>query len=397
MIFEYINSDNTREIVPLNKEVNISNRWQTIDAKNKREFVEIFYAYYKANQRTVLFDTSHKQLLEFYKSNSIDSFDGIETVNKVAQMLFFTSGSTGFPLGAFKSISNLLEEVKVIARLLANKKIKKVVVTVPFVHIYGVLVGLLLPLYLDKIILVIKEEFLPYELIDEGYNQETLFITTPVFIKALLHVKEAKRMCGSIFISSTAPLMDYEVENFQKKFNTSLVQLFGSTETGGVAYKKGFTHLWTPLEGVEISLKKEKLNISSPYLSEFIIDKKVKKLKRIFQTEDIVELYGDKFKLLGRSGRIVKISGKRVSCAQIESIIEQLDGVKNAIVSLNYKENSFKNEHILISLEVTKKIIKKDIQTAIYKNFGLLSTPFSLKIVDKISRSSTGKKILFPQ
>ncbi len=55
--------------------------------------------------------------------------------------LYFSSGSTGFPSGALKTKENILEEVEVITSSLKEFNIKRVIVTVPFLHLYGSLYG----------------------------------------------------------------------------------------------------------------------------------------------------------------------------------------------------------------------------------------------------------------
>jgi len=395
VIFEYIDVDNSRKGISLDKVHNADSSWKTVDGENKLEFIKNFFAYYDTNQKMVLFDKNHKQLVDFYEKNDIDSFDEIKEVNENSKILFFTSGSSGFPLGAFKSRENLQKEVKALAILLENSKMKKVVVTVPFVHIYGILAGLLLPRYLDDITLVVKDEFLPYELINEALEGDTLFITTPVFIKALLRVQDSTKLKNSLFISSTAPLESSDAKEFESKFDTKLLQLFGSTETGGIAYKVGDSTIWKALLDVKLSQNDDKLNVNSPYISKYTIKDKIKKLDAGFQTEDIIEIDGDSFKLLGRSNKIIKIAGKRISSMQIETILEQIYGVKRAIVTLVYKKDMFKSEQIKITLESIREIKKAEIKESINNNFGTLSIPFSVSYVEKINYSAMGKKVIF--
>ncbi|WP_324170583.1 hypothetical protein [Sulfurimonas sp.] len=240
---------------------------------------------------------------------------------------------------------------------------------------------------------IIKDDFLPYDLIKEANSiDKTLFITTPVFIKALSKVQDTNNLNNCTFVSSTAPLSIAEVYEFENKFNTQIFQLFGSTETGGIAYKKSSTELWSALDSVILSELNNQLSISSPYISNYIIQDKIKKLPKTFNTEDIVSFKGNKFKLLGRSGRIIKIAGKRIATAQIESIIETIDGIKGVIITPIYKENTLKNEQITISLEATRSISKKEIRDLINQSFGILSIPFNIEYIEKINYSSIGKK-----
>jgi len=68
----------------------------------------------------VLFDSNHKELLKFYEANDINKLDKIDEVNRDAKLLFFTSGSSGFPVGAFKSKQNIESEVAVLKELVLS-------------------------------------------------------------------------------------------------------------------------------------------------------------------------------------------------------------------------------------------------------------------------------------
>lgn len=393
MIFEYINSDNSREEVFLESGVNTTQDYKHIQAINKKEFIKEFLPAFISGQKILLFDSKHKQLADFYNKTDINSLNGIE--NTHSQLLFFTSGSTGFPVGAFKTLNNIKEEIEVLKKLVKQKNIKKVIVTVPFIHIYGVLAGLLLPYYLENITLVVKEDFLPYELLSELSCGECLVITTPVFIKALGKLEANGDLSSSMFISSTGPLQSNDVSLLETNYNTSVMQLFGSTETGGIAYKFGASSQWIPLDKVDVNIENENLSVTSPFISEYILDKTIQKLRPPFITEDIIEIDSMGFTLLGRGNKIIKIAGKRISAIAIEEILETMPEIKKAIVSLVYKKDLLRSEQIVITLQADQKISKHIIKKKIKGYYGVLTIPFSVKYVDRINYSSMGKKILF--
>lgn len=395
MILQYIDSSNIKKEVKLDYEMSVSSDWMSIDSITKLEFIKKFIPSYFSGQKLVLFDLNHKYLLKFCQENDINKFEDISKLSKEIQFLFFTSGSNGFPVGAFKTRQNLDKEVVVLKSLLRDYNIKRVVVTVPFIHIYGILAGLLLPLSLGDVVLIIKEDFLPYELLEEVSLADTLVVTTPVFIKALTKLSESRKLSSNLFISSTSPLHGEDIQLFEKKYQTNLLQIFGSTETGGIAYKIGDTSKWKPLLGVEVSSNDDKLHVSSPFISPFLLHDKIKLLNQPFSTEDIVEIKGDGFTLIGRNNKIIKIAGKRISAVQIETIIEAIPGVKKAIVELVYKKELLRSEQIVITLQASMKIEKEIIKQSISKHYGILTIPFRVTYVESINYSSMNKKILF--
>ena len=395
MILEYIHPDGSKEVVELNLEQEISQGWVDIKSNSKIEFIKKFLPAYNSGQKLVLFDINHKQLLDFFQNNDIDKLEHISKLNEKQQILFFTSGTSGFPLGAFKSKENLEKEVQVLSDLIKEYKIKRVVVTVPFVHIYGVLAGLLLPLYLSDIKLVVKDDFLPYELLDEALLDNTLVITTPVFIKALSQLNESKNLSSNLFVSSTGPLHKDDIVLFETKYSANLLQLFGSTETGGISYKLSSSNIWKAMPLVNISVIDEKLNVASPFVSEYILGNEIAPLLQPFQTEDIVEIDGDEFSLLGRSNKLIKIAGKRISALQIELLLEDIPQINKAIVTIIYKKELLRSEQILVTLESSEAINKHIIKNKISERYGTLTIPFSIKYVDEINYSSMGEKVLF--
>jgi len=395
MILHYIHSDNTKEEILFNDKKPHIDGWKYLQTLNKKAFIESFIPAYKNGEKIVLFDANHKQLLDFYTTHNINALEGIEQLPYDTKLLFFTSGSSGFPVGAFKTIRNVEQEVQSLKKVIIKRNIKKVIVTVPFVHIYGILAGLLLPLSLGDIKLVVKEDFLPYELLEEAKEANTLVITTPVFIKALGKLSLDTPLKETLFISSTAPLATEDITLFCQKYHADVMQLFGSTETGGIAYKLNESSRWIPLDGVEVCCVNEKLQVRSPFVSENLLREQIEPVQQPYQTEDIIEINDEGFLLKGRSNKLIKIAGKRISALQIEKILEEIPEVNKAIVELVYKKELLRSEQIVITLEATKKLKKKTLKEKISQYYGIITIPFNLKYVEKINYSAMGKKVIF--
>ena len=395
MIFEYIHGDNSKEIIDLSSNWTAKEDFITIDSSSKLAFIKEFTPAYKAGQKMVLFDKNHKQLLAFHKENDINALPNADKLAQDTQLLFFTSGSTGFPVGAFKTRENLTKEVEVLKALVLKKEINRVVVTVPFVHIYGILAGLLLPMSLGNVTLIVKEDFLPYELIEEAKKGQTLVITTPVFIKALGKLSDKIDLHSDMFISSTGPLAVEDVAVFEEMYGAEIMQLFGSTETGGIAYKLGTSSKWIPMQNAEVKKENERLSVSSPFISKHLLEEGIKELQQPFKTEDIIEMDSEGFTLLGRSNKIIKIAGKRISALAIEALLERIDGVERAVVELVYKKELLRSEQILITLQAKEELKKSFIKEKINECYGVLTIPFKVVYVEEIKLSAMGKKVLF--
>lgn len=309
-------------------------------------------------------------------------------------VLFFTSGTTGEPTGAFKSKENILAELDVLKALFSTLKIERLIVTVPLIHIYGFLTGVMLPSILG-VDVVLKEEFLPHELITLAEEKRTLCITNPVFLK-VLNKLQIDIPCPHItFVSSTGKLEKKVIETLHHKLGSNIYQLFGSTETGGIAYKLNTSLLWKPFEGVHIEKKGHNLSVESPFISPYIIGKKIEKLTQPFVTTDIVSVKKEGFQLLGRDSEIIKISGKRISLLEIESLLENNNNIVQALVKLSYGVDSHKDEQLDIFIEsaIPLNALRQEVKKILQKNYKNINIRSRITIVEEIAKNYMGKKI----
>lgn len=366
----------------------LKNHVMLVPSKTKEEnAIEILRAYL-SGAKPILYDQENLALKEKIESLGAETFSDIDFA-----AMFFTSGSTGFPTGAFKSRENIETDMAALVREFGNFHIKKVVATVPFIHIYGFLAALLLPLKLDVDVLF-KEHFLPHDLL-ECAKPHHLVVTTPLYIKSLLRLGETKDLSQTIFISSTGPLPTDIAKEFTDTFNTTLIQLFGSTECGSIAFKKQDDTFWTPFHGVEVSLSDEGLlHVSSPFISQTLWQEGFTQTGGVIQSFDYATIENGRFQLIGRSSNIVKIAGKRYATAQIEELLEAMEGIEKALVHVKHNNVQLKDEVVQVFLQTSRPITTKELKSTIKQNLGKINLPIELHIVDKISTTLMGKKCM---
>ncbi|MDA3810735.1 MAG: AMP-binding protein [Spirochaetaceae bacterium] len=248
------------------------------------------------------------------------------------KIIFHTSGSTGEPKMVVKELFRIEEELRVLSRLWGSV-IKDTIVysTVSHQHFYGILFSILLPLA-SGVPIASKKLHFPeslYSLIDKKIT----LISSPAFLKRLSPLdKSLNRGNNTISIFSSGGFLPVQTAEFcEKFFDSKIHEIYGSTETGGVAWKDSpGDGLWTPFEVVKIlTEKKGGLKIRSPYLEKdntYILDDKI-----------IVSDNG-LFELCGRRDSIVKIEEKRVALNDIENRILETKLVTDvAVIAL---ENS---------------------------------------------------------
>jgi len=89
----------------------------------------------------IIYDRSQPALVKY-----INSLDQGMLKQDGFQFLYFTSGTTGTPTGVYKTKQNSLKQSQALIKTLGDMKFNRVVTTVPFVHIYGVDIGGVVPL-----------------------------------------------------------------------------------------------------------------------------------------------------------------------------------------------------------------------------------------------------------
>jgi len=376
---------------------NLKNKVAYISSKSKEHNALNIFTSYFSDAKSILFDESNKLLVQKLKELDICELNTgkkKETIfdTKEFSFIYFTSGSTGESTAALKTKENILSEIKALSILLEKYKINKVVVTVPFIHIYGSLTGLFYP-YFNGIDIVLREHFLPNDLLD-CVDENTLVVTTPLYIKALNKISAQKDLSKALFLSSTAPLDPNDAKVFNEKFSCDIMQLFGSTETGGIAYKFNDESLWTPLQDVQIEVnEKNELKVISPFVSKELYENDFIDTDGEMQTFDFIESVEEKFKLIGRSSQILKIAGKRYSTIQIENILENQADIEKALVYVKNDKNSLRGEVLDVTLETHEKFTAKEIKKILQSQLSNLKFPMDLQCVKKIPVSSVGKKL----
>ncbi|MBO4672702.1 MAG: acyl-CoA synthetase [Alphaproteobacteria bacterium] len=238
---------------------------------------------------------------------------------------FFTSGSTGKPKRIRKTLAMLLAEVSMHTDMHAGQIEQSPVVIASIAphHMYGLLWRVLFPM-LAELRIDTDIIFTPEELINRQstYNK-ILFLTTPSFLDSITRYNDQYKFadnCIGIFTSGS--LLNHDTSGAAyKMFGTSPFEVFGSTETGGVAYRQqAETENWTIFSPINVWVDDNRLTINSAF-----------SFMNPYLMSDAVEMLDDAhFKLLGRADRIVKIAEERISLPDMETKLGEHDLVARA-------------------------------------------------------------------
>lgn len=241
-------------------------------------------------------------------------------ISKDAPILFFTSGSSGVAKKVLKRFENLyiemLELEKKFGEILKNSTI---LATVTHQHIYGFLFKILWPICFKRTFISTIIEY-PEQL--ASCKNSFALISSPAFLKRYV-LSESVSNCTAIF--SSGGLLSYEAAlQIKNSFGIAPIEVYGSTESGGVAYRERIHNhqSWIPFSDIKISIVSDgQLSIESPYFdaSHLLMG-------------DTVEFTDGGFKLLGRIDDVVKIEEKRVSLVEINQKILEVKWIRESIV-----------------------------------------------------------------
>ncbi len=254
--------------------------------------------------------------------------------------VFRTSGSTAEPKTVVKAFPTLAKEVAFhLARLRAEGILPMpggrgplFLSTVEPDHMYGLLWRKMLPKAAGC---DVDEEVIraPESLVAKMKSAERVFlVTTPSFLDrfcAYAGQYEVPRNCVEL-VTSGALLTAEVAAAARRVFGRAPLEIFGSTETGGVAWRRQFSSApdafdWTVFAPVKASASPDgRLVVSSPF-----------SCARGYVMGDGVEFSpsGRSFKLLGRRDRLVKINEQRVSLPEMEAKMAELPEVREAALA----------------------------------------------------------------
>ena len=326
----------------------------------------------------------------------------------------FTSGSTGDAKRVAKRLEQLFREVEgvdralralpEVAEALGEGRSVAVLATVTHQHIYGILFRLLWPL-----LSLVREAT---ETSEGTGNEATMLRETPVLLtSARLHYPEAlartfrrahelgletvlvtspahlKRLDASLFtpiftgenpvrrplavVSSAGPLDEAGARLSHDAFGRFPLEVLGSTETGGIARRmreldaKGAvaTPDWRPMPGVSVSVEIEetgalcsegtgRVRVSGPQIRSPEGETGADRIELRTERDESGECTS-RFHLLGRTDRILKIEGMRVSPADIEAEILATGLARAARVLLDPASSARRRESLAALVELT--------------------------------------------
>jgi acyl-CoA synthetase (AMP-forming)/AMP-acid ligase II/3-hydroxymyristoyl/3-hydroxydecanoyl-(acyl carrier protein) dehydratase len=237
----------------------------------------------------------------------------------------FTSGTSGPGKRVTKALRHLEDEVATLEDMLGGALPPDacVVATVPPHHLYGLLFRVLWPLAAGRAFS--RAGFLlPDELLAcVAGTSRAIVVSSPAHLRHLAassRLADQAERIAEVF-SSGGPLETATALSIEAAIGNAPVEIFGSTETGGVARRRASdvepSPYWKTFPPVAVASVDGCLEVTSPFVTPPAGSRD--ESSGSWRMGDRIEMHGDGFALLGRSDRIAKVGEKTLSLPEMES------------------------------------------------------------------------------
>lgn len=254
------------------------------------------------------------------------SFDFKELDPEHSYLDFYTSGSTGVPKRVPKTLSQIDNELIVLNERWGEELAGATTLgTVSHQHIFGQYFKLFLPLCEGR--LFFPQTFEIWEELLAAAPPRSCFVSSPAHLTRIPPFESLPEDAKApVIFTAGGPLPFEAALDACRKFGPLPTEVFGSTETGGIAHRQQEDPRtpFTPLPGMQTGVDaRGLLMVKSNYTDGEDWD----------GTNDIVELLEDGgFILTGRANQFVKIEGKRISLAEVEKYLTRSDFIRDSAV-----------------------------------------------------------------
>lgn len=231
---------------------------------------------------------------------------------KNKHLTFRTSGTTGIPESVTHTIDFLMREVAVLSTFFTGAQ--QIVTYVPAYSIYGFLFTVLLPGYLNIPVVHASEV---------QWNQlaaTSVLVATPFHWPLILPAIQTNDEVTCYGVSATAPLTDTLSQMIAAR-GVDLIEVYGSTETSGVGYRKGtaafqlFPYLCFTQANGNLEVTDKDSNSALPLQDELTAHQ------------------DNYFTINKRKDHKVNIAGNLVDLAEVEAIICSIDNIRYCTIA----------------------------------------------------------------
>lgn len=316
-----------------------------------------------------------------------------------------TSGSSGIPSGVAVAPEALAADDDQLASSMGLRADDRILAAIPWSHSYG-LSSAVLPALRRGSLLVVPDDGGPWAPLAAARAAEaTFFPTVPVYLQTIATLAQPPQWPPSLrlTISAGAPLTAETALRVRESFDRDVHVFYGASECGGICYdREGGAALrgsvGTPVDGVEVALSDDDADeativVRSRAAGRGYVPFADARLEagRFRSADRGAWRAGGELALLGRADRLINAGGKKVDPSEVEAVLREMPGVREAVVVGVRPEDGLR--------EIVRAVVAGDVATIGYGDvvgwcrarLAAHKVPRSVLVVEAIPRTARGK------
>jgi malonyl-CoA/methylmalonyl-CoA synthetase len=361
------------------------------------------------------------QDIDFFRA-PVESMPPTKITEDDPGLVIYTSGTTGNPKGAVLTHNNLIYDAGNIIDIWEMTSTDVLCYALPLFHVHGLCFALHTAL-LSGAHVRLLDQFNPETVVAElsrktGDAVCTVFMAVPaMYTKLMDYMGDDHLDFGHmrLFTSGSAPLMVKEFERITKVFGLKPVEREGMSETG-MNFSNPLTgkciagSIGLPLPGLQVRIVDPHTftDVGMGAVGELWLKSKAitpgywRKPQETadtfmdgwFRTGDLGKADADGYYYLtDRIKHIIISGGENVSAKEVETIINQIDGIDESVVVGKLDEKWGEKVVAAVTLKPGYKVNEGQIKAHCKAHLHDWKCPKEIKVVDKIPRNTMGKML----
>jgi len=315
-----------------------------------------------------------------------------------ARLIKLTSGSTGMPKGIVATEANLLADCINICATMDIHPDDINLGAIPMSHSYG-FSNLVTPLFVQGTAVVISNDYLPQSVVTLCNRFScTVAPLIPMVFDHLITAGAGDFETVRTFLSAGAPLSPDVSRKFRERFGIPIHTFYGCSECGGITYDREGAAVergtvGRAMENVTLSSKRGRLavhgdNVALGYLHDANTFQPFD--DGVFITDDLVDVRENgEIAITGRASELINTAGKKVNPREVEQVLLQIDGVREAKV---YGEPAgARGDVVAAAVVASPDVTREQIRAFCLAHLSPHKVPRIVKLIESIPVDERGK------
>jgi acyl-CoA synthetase (AMP-forming)/AMP-acid ligase II len=315
-----------------------------------------------------------------------------------ARLIKLTSGSTGMPKGIVATEANLLADCINICATMDIRPHDINLGAIPMSHSYG-FSNLVTPLLVQGTAVVISNDYLPQSVVNLCNRFScTVAPLIPMVFDHLITAGDGEFKTVRTFLSAGAPLPPAVSRKFRERFAIPIHTFYGCSECGGITYDREGAAVergtvGRAMENVTLSSKRGRLivrgdNVALGYLHDATTFQPFD--DGVFVTDDLIDVRENgEIAITGRASELINTAGKKVNPREVEQVLLQMDGVREAKV---YGEPAgARGDVVAAAVVASPDITREQIRAWCLAHLSPHKVPRIVKLIESIPVDERGK------